>query len=125
MLGQARPIVVLCLDRLPTIRVGVIPGDFHTTGYFAEACFIEQGPGGFHFLVSKVLKRPKLTVEAFKKKFSEGNLDRIREAVRDGAKAYGLAAVLEFKELDMYPTEAEISVSKSHRKPLQTVFDQI
>ena len=32
MLGQARPIVVLCLDRLPTIGVGVISGDFHTTG---------------------------------------------------------------------------------------------
>ena len=67
--------------------IGVIPGDLHTKRYFAEACFKEQGPGGFHFLVSKVLKRPKLTVEAFKKKkLSEGNLDRIRETVRDGPK---------------------------------------
>ena len=43
-------------------------------------------------------------MEAFKKKFSKGYLDRIREAVQDGAKAYGLTAVLEFKELEMYPT---------------------
>jgi hypothetical protein len=84
--------------------VGIIPGDMHTKGYLAEACFKEQGPGGFHYLVHKVLKRPKLTKEAFKKKkFAEGNLSRIREAVRDGARAYGLAAVMEFKESQLYP----------------------
>ena len=90
--------------------MGIIPGDLHTKGYFAESCFKEQGPGGFHYLIAKVLKRPKLTVESFKKKkFAEGNLDQIREAVRDGARAYGLAAVLEFKESELYPTEAEMS----------------
>jgi hypothetical protein len=47
-------------------------------------------------------------VEAFKKKFAEGNLDQIREAVRDGARAYGLAAVLEFKESELYPTEVTL-----------------
>ena len=88
--------------------VGIIPGDLHTKGYFAEACFKEQGPGGFHYLVAKVLKRPKLTKEAFKKKkFSEGNLDRIREAVRDGARSYGLAAVWEFKDSDLFPSEVD------------------
>jgi hypothetical protein len=54
------------------------------------------------------LKRPKLTKEAFKKKkFSEGNLDRIREAVRDGARSYGLAAVPEFKDSDLFPSEVD------------------
>ena len=49
-------------------------------------------------------------MEVFKKKkFTEGNLDRIREAVRDGARAYGLAAVLESEESKIYPTEAEKS----------------
>ena len=48
--------------------LGIIPGDLHTKGYFAECCFKEQVPGGFHYLVAKVLKRPKLTTEAFKKK---------------------------------------------------------
>ena len=38
----------------------------------------------------------------------QGNLKRIREAVLDGARAYGLAAVLEFQKSDLYPTEAEI-----------------
>ena len=44
--------------------VGIIPGDMHTKGYLAEACFKEQGCGGFHHLVQKVMKRPKLTKEA-------------------------------------------------------------
>ena len=38
--------------------VGIIPGDMYTKGYLAEACFKEQGAGGFHYLVCKVLKRP-------------------------------------------------------------------
>jgi hypothetical protein len=77
--------------------IGIIPGDLHTKGYLAEACFKEQGQGGFHYLVNKVLKRPKLNVAAFKKKkFEQGNLDRIKVDVRDGAQAYGIAAVVEF-----------------------------
>ena len=90
--------------------VAVIPGDLHSKGYLVEACHKEQGPGGFNYLVNKVLKRHKLTNDAFKKKkFAEGNLERIREAVLDGARAYGLAAVLEFQKSDLCPTEAEIS----------------
>ena len=51
------------------------------------------------------MKKEKLTTEAFKKKtFSEGNLDWIREAVRDGARSYGLAAILEFKNSDLFPS---------------------
>ena len=84
--------------------VGIIPGDMHTKGYLAEACFKEQGCGGFHHMVQKVMKRPKLTREAFKKKkFAEGNLDRIKESVQDGARAYGLAAVMLFKNSELYP----------------------
>lgn len=90
--------------------VGIIPGDLHTKGYLAEACFKEQSPGGFHYLISKVMKRKKLTREAFKKnKFSEGNLGRIREAVRDGAKSYGLAAAFEFKNSSFYPDSHMLS----------------
>ena len=48
--------------------VGVIPGDLHTKGYFVESYFKEQGLGGFYYLVSKVLKRPKLTSDALKKR---------------------------------------------------------
>ena len=43
------------------------------------------------------MKRPKLTQDAFKKKkFDTGNLLRIKEAVYDCARSYGLAAVIEF-----------------------------
>ena len=44
-------------------------------------------------------------------KYAEGNLDRIREAVLDGARAYGLAAVWEFKKSNLYPTEQEMMQS--------------
>lgn len=30
--------------------VGIIPGDLHTKGHIVEACFKQQGPGGFHYL---------------------------------------------------------------------------
>ena len=109
--------------------IGLIPGDLHTKGYFAEGCFKEQGPGGFHYLVNKVLKRAKLTTEAFKKKkFSEGYLDRIREAVRDGARSYGLAAILEFKNSDLFPSVDDqkkcIETTGSHTKVFLERFKQ-
>ena len=90
--------------------VGVIPGDLHIKGYFVESCFKGQGLGGFHYLVSKILKRPiKAHLRCIqKKKFAEGNLDRIREAVLERARAYGLAAVWEFKKSNLYPTEQEM-----------------
>ena len=85
----------------------------HTKGYLAEACFKEQDPGGFHYLISKVMNRPKLIKDAFKKKkFADGNLDRIREAARDGAISYGLAAVMEFKESKIYPDTSMLSRCK-------------
>ena len=84
--------------------VGIIPGDLHAKGYLEEACYKEQGPGGFHCLVQKVMKRSKINKDAFKKKtFAEGNLGRIREAVKDGARAYGLAAVMEFQKSTFFP----------------------
>lgn len=92
--------------------VGIFPGDLHTKGHLAEACYKEQGPGGFHYLLHKVMKRPRITKEAFKKKkFAEGNLSRIREAVKDGARAYGLAAVMEFKE-SLFPNPEMLTNSK-------------
>ena len=107
--------------------VGIIPGVLHTKGYLAEACYKEQGPGGFHYRVHKVTKRPRITKEAFKKKkFAEGNLSRIREGVKDGARAYGLAAVMEFKESEFFPDSKMLTNSKRlygyHTKILLTQF---
>ena len=75
------------------------------------------------------MKRAKLTTEAFKKKkFSEGNLDRIREAVRDGARSYGLAAILEFKNSDLFPSVDDqkkcIETTGSHTKVCLERFKQ-
>ena len=64
-----------CYDPSCHDWVGIIPGDLHKKGYIVEACYKEQGLGGFHYLVQKVMKRSRLTKEAFKKKkFADGNL---------------------------------------------------
>ena len=50
------------------------------------------------------MKRSTLTKGVFrKKKFADWNLSRIREAVKDGARVCGLAAVIEFKESGLFP----------------------
>ena len=100
--------------------IGIIPGDLHTKGYLAEACFKEQGQGGFHYLVIEVLKRH---VAAFKKKkFEQGNLEIIKETVRDGAQAYGL----EFKNSSFYTSEQQLSLclrsSGNHNEVLLKQF---
>ena len=82
----------------------------HYKGYLYEACIKEQGSGGFHIVVNKVMKRPKLTSEVFKKvKFETENENRIKEAVRDGARAYCAAAVMEFANTECYPNCNDIS----------------
>ena len=56
--------------------------------------------------MNKVLKRPKVTEEAFKsRKFQQQNLSRIQEAVRDGSMAFGLAAVYNFMKSDHFPSK--------------------
>lgn len=86
-----------------------IPGDMHAKGFLCEAAFKAHSKGGFHKVVKTVMKRPKLTEEAFgKRKFQEQNLNRIKEAVRDGSYAYGLAAVQEFRESNFFPTQSDL-----------------
>ncbi|KAK3746869.1 hypothetical protein QZH41_008128 [Actinostola sp. cb2023] len=81
----------------------------HTKGYLCEAAFKAHGKGGFHRLVNIVMKRPKLTYEAFgKRKFQDQNFNRIKEGVRDGSIAYGLAAVKEFQSSSDFPSEKEL-----------------
>lgn len=58
-----------------------------------------MAPDGFH-------QRPKLIDSAFgEKKFQYQNLNRIDEGVRDGYMTYGLAAVQEFRNSEMFPSE--------------------
>jgi hypothetical protein len=87
-------------------------GDMHTKGYLCEAVFKAHGTGGFHKVVNSVMKRPKLTKDAFKKrKFQEQNLSRIQESVRDGSLAYGMAAVEEFRKSSDFPSDDELRVN--------------
>ena len=84
--------------------IGVIPGDLHTKGAIIEACFKELAVGGFHHVVKDVFKRPKLKTEIFKeKKFEEDNYRKIRDALRDCAMSYCIAAAYEFKKSQHFP----------------------
>ena len=104
-----------------------VPGDLHTKGYLCEACFKDQGQGGLHFLVNKVLDCPKLTKDAFKKKkFQDQNLNRIREAARDGTISYGIAAARCFFHSSTFPSKSDLSLCKrqngNHNKILLSTF---
>ena len=89
-----------------------IPGDMHAKGHLCEAAFKAHGKGGFHKVVNDVMKRPKLTEEAFKKrKFQEQNLQHIQEAVRDGSYAYGIAAVHRFKASKEFPSDDDLKTA--------------
>eukprot|EP00112_Aurelia_sp_Birch-Aquarium-sp1_P001871 Seg12029.2 transcript_id=Seg12029.2/GoldUCD/mRNA.D3Y31 product="hypothetical protein" protein_id=Seg12029.2/GoldUCD/D3Y31 len=113
------------MERAPVFSwIGVIPGDLHTKGAVIEACFKEQGPGGFHYLVKNVLNRQKLRTEVFKeKKFEQDNYRQIREAVRDCSLSYCIAAAYEFKLSDHFPDPGSLrSCFKkhgSHNKAIQ------
>ena len=89
-----------------------VPGDMQAKGYLCEAAFKAHGSGGLHKILNVVMKRPKLTKEAFKKrKFQDQNLNRIKEGVRDASQSYGMAAVLEFKCSSSFPSSDELKRS--------------
>lgn len=89
--------------------VAEIPGDLHTKGYLCEAAYKVQKTGVFLYLVNKVMKRAKVTEEAFKsRKFQHQNLSRIQEAVRDGGMALGLTVVYNFKKSEKFPTKEKL-----------------
>ena len=99
--------------------VAELPGDLHTKGYLCEAAYKAQKSGVFMYIVNKVMKGHKVVEEAFRaRKFQQQNLNRIQEAVRDGALAIGLAAVANFKTSSEFPSKEDlgehVSVSGNH-----------
>ena len=91
---------------------GICVGDMHNKGYLCEACFKEHGKSGLHYIVHDVLKRKKLTSEAFKsRKFQENFLLQIREANRDVCLGYCIAACLQFQESVFFPSNSELARS--------------
>ena len=106
-----------------------VPGDRHAKGYVYEVCKKVMSPGGFMHILQNVLARKKITKESFgKKKFQEQNLNRIEEAVRDVAAAFGIASVLQFKNSSLFPNSQELLASKrstgNHNAALLGKFKQ-
>lgn len=91
---------------------GICVGDMHNKGYLCEACFKEHGKSGLHYIIHDVLKRKKLTSEAFKsRKFQENFLLQIREANRDVCLGYCIAACLQFQKSVFFPSNSELARS--------------
>ena len=104
--------------------VAEVPGDLHTKGYLCEAAYKAQKSGVFLYVVNKVMKRPKVIDEAFRaRKFQQQNLQRIQEAVRDGAMAIGLAAVQNFKISEDFPSKEDFLL-KSFKQWLSKCAEQ-
>ena len=77
--------------------VGLCPGDLHNKGYFCEAEV--HGSSGFHCILVEIMKRKRLTKDVFKKKkFDDNNLVKVREAIADACRAYGIAAALDIAD---------------------------
>ena len=105
--------------------VGICPGDLHNKGYFCEAVFKVHGPSGFHCLLAEVLKRKSLTAAVFKKKkFQEYNLVKVREAIRDCCRAYGLAAALAFIDSESFPVIGSTGESPDSNEILLKCFKE-
>ena len=99
--------------------VAEVPGDLHTKGYLCEAAYKAQKSGVFLCVVNKVMKRPKVIDEAFRaRKFQQQNLQRIQEAVRDGAMSIGLDAVQNFNISEDFPSkedfDEQLTLSGNH-----------
>lgn len=106
-----------------------VPGDLHAKGYFYEVCKKVMAPGGLMHILQDVLARRKVTDNSFgQKKFQEQNLNRIEEAVRDLAFAFGMAAVLEFRNSSSFPSQDQLSKCKRetglHNLILLSTFQQ-
>ena len=102
-----RPISAPTKNLLEVFSYAFFP--FNLQGYLYEVHKKTMGPGGFMCVAQTVMKRKKVTDEAFgDKKFQHQNLNRIDEAVRDVSMAYGLAAVQTFKESELFPTQESL-----------------
>ncbi len=74
-----------CTNRCPDQYGCHTPGagDFHNRGYVNECLARFAGQGGFWHVVEKVLRRPTVSPQSFKKKFKDNNYNNNEEAVAD------------------------------------------
>ena len=100
--------------------VGLCPGDLHNKGYLCEAVYKVHATSGFHYILAEIMKRNRLTKEVFKrKKFQEANLVKVRVAINDACRAYGIAAAIEFLASKYFPTNEELASDANSRLFLQ------
>ena len=72
-----------------------------------------------------LIGRKKLGIKSYgKDKFAEGNYKHIKEANNDVAFGYGIAAVLKFRESELFPTDAELALATSNEELLVDRFLQ-
>lgn len=87
-----------------------VPGDMHAKGYLYEVCKKVMKPGGLMHILCNAISWTKITEGSFgQKRFQEQNLNRIEEAVRDMGVAFGMAAVLEYRDSTSFPSKEEFS----------------
>ena len=81
-----------------------------------------MGSSGFHCILVEIMKRKRLNKDVFKKKkFDDNNLVRVREAIADKCRAYGIAAALEFISSDTFPS-SDLDKTESVEQLLLTKF---
>ena len=89
--------------------VGLCPGDLHNKGYFCEAVYKVHRSSGFHVILAEMMKRKRLTTEVFgRKEFNKSNLVKVREAINNACRSYGIAAALEFISSDSLFSKEEL-----------------
>lgn len=102
-----------------------VPGDLHAVGYLCEVIYKAQAAGGFLHISHDILKKKKVTPEAFsKKKFQDGNLQRIREECRDISESYLYAAIYEFMQTELFPSQDDLSECKKRTGSHETIVLQ-
>lgn len=100
-----------------------VPGDLHAVGYLCEIIYKAHAPGGLLHISHDILKRKKVIPEAFgKKKFQDGNLQRIREACRDITASYLYAAIYEFMQTELFPNQEDLNECKKRTGSHESVI---
>ena len=117
-----------CANRCPDQYGCHTPGagDFHNRGYVNECLARFAGQGGFWHVVEKVLRRPTVNPQSFKKKFKDNNYNNNEEALADYEDGISIAMLKAFHASSYFPTQAELDechrVNKSHNSILLQKF---
>ena len=117
-----------CANRCPDQYGCHTPGagDFHNRGYVNECLARFAGQGGFWHVVEKVLRRPTVNPQSFKKKFKDNNYNNNEEAVADYEDGISIAMLKAFQASSFFPTQTELDecyrVNKSHNEILLKKF---